>query len=281
MRLGVLQDYSFAQRPGGAQKATELYLADAPADLEIVPCPPGSLDHECDAYLTFLVKRYSDEELSFVQSRPYIRCGYDWWPAEDGRVEWRNSLAEQALLNNWVSPLHRDRSLARWHVQDPDAIRDRSVVIAPPLSPDPYMKAREEVVGRSGTLWAAEWHPAKGPDLAAMWALRNRTFVDFYSPSMHPEDRGAKWVFNRYCLPKGFCPEEKWLETFASYERFLHTSRVPDAFGYAILEAYLLGLETVVSGLTGVESYGLPLGSLATLCYSATEDFWAAVEKAL
>lgn len=281
MRLGVLQDYSFAQRPGGAQKATEMFLADAPDDIEIVPCPPGSLDHDCDAYLTFLAKRYSDEELGFVLERPFIRCGYDWWPEEDGRVQWRNPLVENARLNIWVSPLHQERSLDRWHLADTDAIRAKSVVIPPPLSPDPYMKARDEVVGRSGTLWAAEWHPAKGPDLAAMWALRNRTHVDFYSPSMHPQDRASKWVFNHYCIPKGFCPEEKWLETFSSYERFLHTSRVPDAFGYAILEAYLLGLETVVSGLTGVESFGCSLGELATRCFLATEDFWASVEGAL
>ena len=275
-RLGWLNDHDLGARPGGADKALRALLASAPPDVELVRCPPGGVDLSCDSYLAFLVKRYPDADLQALLARPYVRCGWDWWPEEDGNAGWRGPLAEAALLNVWVSPLHRERCVKRWGLAT-----EKSATIPPPLDPAPYETAAAEVAGRQGTLWAAEWHVAKGPDLAAMWALRNRERVDFYSPSMPPEELAQPWLFNRWCRPKGFCAEERWLETFASYERFLHLPRFPDAFGYAALEAWLLGLEVVVSGVTGVESWGLPFGALVERCAGAAEEFWGVVGAAL
>lgn len=278
MRIGWLQDFTFAERPGGAQKAVEQYRAAAPADVEIVPCPPGAVVEGLDSYLTFLVKRYSDADLEYVQRQRFIRCGFDWWPPEDGQAHWRNPLAEKALLNIWMSPLHWQQASLYWKLGD---MAGHAVILPPPLDLSLYDAARAAAVGQAGTIWAGEWSWYKGPDLVAAWAQRNHTHVDMYSPSMNADDASKPWVFNTWAHPRGFKPEAEWLETFASYERFIHMSRVPDAFGYVIVEAYLLGLETVVSGRTGVESFDLSLSELAEACGRGAGDFWKAVSAAL
>lgn len=281
MKLGWLNDYTWQERPGGAQRAVELYLQSAPKDVELVHCPPGQVDTTCDAYLTFLVKRYSNAELAFITfgNKPFIRCGFDWWPTYEPQAQWRDAMVMQSALAIWMSPLHYKRTKALTHV-DPK----HTVIIPPPLNLDRLNEARESAPAPKtrDTIWFAEWHPAKGPDLAGAWARSNQRHVDMYSPSMPDDVRNMRNIFNPFTHPGGFFPEAGWYERISEYKSFIHTSRVPDAFGYAILEAYALGVETIVTGMTGVESFPDGIADLLTYCtMDAVQDFWSTIARAL
>lgn len=280
MKLGWLRDFTWAERPGGAQRAIELLQNAAPPDVQVVQCPPGGIDRTCDAYVAFLVKRYSDEELSWLQQQSFVRYCFDWWPDEESQSKWRNLLMQQAKGNFFVSPLHFQRMHARYHPM----FEAGSIVcvLPPPLDLEYIASAKSSCASEpNGSVWFAEWHPAKGPDLAAAWAQRNQAKLDMFSPSMPADVLSQNWIFNPLCKPRGFCPEEKWYSTLAGYERFVHFNRVPDAFGYSILEAYLLGLEVVVSGQTGVESYEIGFDQLAEKCGTAASEFWRRMEEML
>ncbi len=49
MRLGYLSDATFSQRPGGASRSTDRWIASFPkqSDVELVFCPHGAVDRDC------------------------------------------------------------------------------------------------------------------------------------------------------------------------------------------------------------------------------------------
>lgn len=273
MRLGLVNDFLPEQRPGGASRAIRLLMEEgeqrySQRQVQAVFCTPGNFDTTCDFYVSFLTKRFSETEMSILQARPYIECGFDWWPDEDGNSKWRNLMYEKARMTVFVSPLHYQRFCSLYCVEP-----RRSLVLPPPLSISEFnnVEIPEE---RQGALWASEWHAAKGPDLAGVIARKMQIHLDMYSPSMPAEIAQRPTVFTPFAHPKGFVPDEGWYNTMAKYKTFLHTPRVPDAFGYAPLEAYILGLETLVTGRTGLESYGRSMDEMAQRCFGAAAEFW-------
>lgn len=274
MKLGILNDFLPSERAGGAARAIQLFLAAKPEEIEAIFCKPGQLVDNCDGYLAFLTKSFSNDEMSFLQTRPFVWCGFDWWPDEDGNGHWRNLLVQKARLSIFASPLHKER-FCRLYGADPT----RAEVLPPPLSLE-ALSGFERPSERKPAVWAAEWHVAKGPDLAAVLARKLKVHVDMYSPSMPANIKAQANVFTPFAHPKGFSPELNWYQTLASYEQLLHTPRVPDAFGYIMLEAYALGLKTTVTGLTGVESFDVPWYELLVRCGESNVEFWQLLEAA-
>lgn len=268
MRVAFIRDFTWAERPGGATRMLALLEAAAPSDIEIVGVGPSNwhdLD-SCDVAFSYLAKTFPDEAYEAIIRHPcHIRWEIDWWHPFEPNSRWRNSLNEQARLVFYVSPLHRDRFMALYGVTP-----KRSVVLPCPMDVEGLLKLRRPDGGRSGTIWFGEWHPYKGVDLVARWAFENKTVVDFYSPTM-PKGTVAP---NRYCRLMGFISEDGWYETVAGYERFVHFPRHPDCFPYSVLEAFALGLEVVVRGRLGVESFGLPWEELLSWCNRSAKQFW-------
>lgn len=278
MKIGILNDFRPEQRGGGASRAVSLLLQEAqlryaPRQYDFMFCTPGNVDKSCDAYICFLTKSFSDDEMSFVQTKPFVECGFDWWPPEDGNVKWRNLFYTKARGTVYVSPLHLKRFYSLYGVRAP-----LPLVLPPPLDMGRLAGHRSLPGEKAGAVWAAEWHAAKGPDLAATLARKLELHMDMYSPSMPADVQRAPSAFTQYAHPKGFVPEDQWYATLSQYRTLIHTPRVPDAFGYISLEAKVLGLEVIMTGVTGVESYGIPLPTLAELCGTSASRFWDFVE---
>ena len=274
-KIGFVNDLAPNARAGGANRAISLYLEEEPDGVEVQFCTPGDFDKECDSYVVFLAKRFTDEQLSHVISKPYVWCGFDWWVDEDGNSKWRNLLPSASKLAMFVSPLHERRYTSLY------GVRCLSTLVLPPPLDLSRLSAVQTPSTREGAVWAAEWHAAKGPDLAATLARKLEIHMDMYSPSMPAEVARARNAFTPFAHPKGFVQEEEWYETLARYETLIHTPRVPDAFGYITLEAYALGLKVILAGATGVESYEMPFGKLLEECGSSARRFWEAVEAVL
>lgn len=279
MRLGVLNDHTFAERPGGAARAAELWLASAPLDLDVVLCPPGNVDRDCDAYLLLLTKLYSDEEYAFVLDCPFMRLEFDYWPSVETGSQWRDRLNEQARRILFVSPLHRQMYAFRCRYEQDDEWERLTGVLPPPIAPELYGPVRARHAEREDdAIWFGEWHWYKAPDIAMKWALRERRLVDMYSPSMPPGSKAP----HSYVRFHGYFPEQDgWLDTIARHRTFVHFPRQPECFPYSMLEAYLLGCEVIVSGRLGVESYGLPLDEVVRLADASRTRLWEIAREVL
>lgn len=276
MRLGVLQDITFAQRPGGAARAADLWLNNIPVDIgdnQVVVCPPGQLDPNCDGYLLLLTKQYSDEELGFIsQNKPFIRYEFDYWPSVEPQSKWRDVLNDHADLIMFPSALHRDVYMYRHHVQH---LMPKTLLLPPPVDLEQYTVPRMawDQKERKDAIWFGEWHWFKGPDIAMNWALRNETFIDMFTPGQSMGEVPP----HRFVRLRGFHPEPGWFDTIASHEYFVHFAREPQCFSYAIIEAFLLGCKVVVGGRTGVESWlesGMSMEELVDRCDRSRTDLW-------
>ncbi len=191
---------------------------------------------------------YTNEEFTFITTKPFIRVEYDYWYEQEPQSHWRDVLNERAKLVLFPSPLHRDIYQHRHRY----AI-DHTGILPPPMNSAEYTPYRQrwDQFGRQHAIWYGEWHWFKGPDIAMKWALHNQTLLHMYSPTM-PEGQQSANKFVEIC---GFAPEERWLDIIASHNQFVHMPREPQCFPYSMLEAYLFGCEVVVAGRMGVESY--------------------------
>lgn len=248
MRLGLLYDHSFNERPGGASRFADRMLRAVPAGVDVIPCPPGTVDRDCDAYALYQTKRYSEDEYAFILDRPFVRFEQDYWRDGDGGAPWRDRLNERARLVAFCSPLHRDMYQV-YHGE----FTAPTVCIAPPLDPAELAPFREKRADgeRSGTIWFGEWSWGKAPDIAQRWALENEAPTDFYSPNI-PE--GTR-PMNGYSRVYGFKAEEAWWDVVAGHARYIHFPRQPEPWSYSAHEAYVLGLEVVIAGRFGIESW--------------------------
>jgi len=270
--IGVLRDFTSEERPGGAQIASDRFIAGAPENIQVVLCPPGQLNLDCDAYLSFLVKLYTDEELEFLSGHSrHFRFETDWWEPVEQQSKWRNTLVENSIMTFYWSPLHEERSKRIYGVQP-----KHSEAIPCPMDPNVYRECRAIAEKRPGSvLWAGEWHPRKGNDIMVRWAARNETRVDAYGM------RTPEGEIGPYVTGKGFAPAADWLHIMASYEKFVHFPRVPDAFNMTLMEAYLLGLEVIYTNDIGCLSYDKPPEELIEDCAVAPATLWSRVGEVL
>ncbi len=278
MRIGFATDFDFSQRPGGASRATDLWLASAPVDLDVVPCSPGNLDRECDAYILVLTKLFSDEELTFLLSRPFLRIELDYWPGYESQSKWRAALNGAARHLLFVSPLHRQVYAYRHQLSAETLVK--SSILPPPMDPGMFTLHREWAdahVERKDAICFSEWTFSKGVDVAMKWALLNRTVLDMYSPSM-PAGQDEP---NEYVKIHHFMPQENWWDEIARHKQFVHFPRQPECFPYSVLEAYLLGCEVIMSGRLGVESYGISFEELIQMASQSRARLWDIAQDVL
>jgi len=281
MRIGFVQDFTFAERPGGAARAADLWLASAPADLEVVPCKPGNVDRTCDGYVLVLTKFYGDEEYAFLEQSNFMRMELDYWPDGEPSAQWRDRLNDKAKKILFVSPLHRDVYAYRCRYEQDDEWERFTAVLPPPMDPELYAPIRARYGPEDRTLdaiWFGEWHWHKGPDIAMKWAQEQKRVLDMYSPYMPPGSKPPhEWV-----RLNGYFPEQNgWLDTIARHRSFVHFPRQPECFPYSVLEAYLCGCEVIVSGRLGVESFGLPLDDVVQLCAESRTKLWDIAREVL
>lgn len=274
MRLGLLYDHTFGERPGGAQRFADRMLRAVPSEVDVIPCPPGALDRDCDAYMLYLTKRYSAAEYEHVLSRPFVRFEQDYWRDFEGNGQWRDRLNEQARLVAFCSPLHREVYRAYHH--GPSGPTE---CIPCPLDPAELapVRAKWDEQGREGAIWYGEWQWFKAPDIAQRWALETETATDFYSPSL-PVGTPA---MNPYVRLHGFGGEADWWDTVARHQTFIHFPRQPECWPWSVHEAYVLGLDVVIAGRFGIESYAGGLVAAVDAAVDSPRRWWEVALNAL
>lgn len=269
-RVGLLYDYTFARRPGGAQRLAECIAGSVPLnEVDLVPCPPGGVDRDCDGYALLLTKRYSDEELGFVcKHSAFVRYEMDYWYDYEPQVVWRDKLNAAARCVMFCSPLHQD---VYWTIHPGGTGGE---VVACYLDPSRYLQVGATTTkdNAARAVWFGEWRWGKGPDVAQKWSGEQGIKLDMYGPSI-PSDAEPD---NAYVTICGMAAEDGWLERVASYGTFVMMPREPQCYPYGPLEAYLLGLNVVLTGRFGIESFphGRDLDATIALGERGASRFW-------
>ena len=270
--MGILYDYGFDERPGGAQRLADRIVGSVPIDsVDLIPCPPGAVDRECETYVALLTKLYSNEELNFLVNLPsqakLVRYEQDYWRDFEGQAKFRDKLNAHADLVCFVSPLHQQM----YGLYHPHLLY-HGPCLAPPLDPNEFVEPRLNAERVDRAIWFGEWQIYKAPDLAQKWALETHTHLDLYSPTM-PQNLERP---NNYVQYKGFVPQDRFWAEIARHKTFVHFPRQPEPWPYSVLEAYLLGCEIIISGRFGCESFGGGLDRAVELASTSADDFWDA-----
>jgi hypothetical protein len=158
-RIGVLCDYDFTTRPGGAQRLINrledgFVAGGFASSYDLVPCWPGKLDRECDAYVLQLTKHFSDEELQFIYdggasgSRPYMRYELDYWRSIEPQFKWCDKLNSKSKLIVLGSPLHKEVYEVMHHL--PDDVPN--TIIAYALTPSAFTDIAKDIKAKGDPL---------------------------------------------------------------------------------------------------------------------------------
>ncbi len=274
MRIGFIHDQHLAQRPGGASRLAERLYTASPVET-VWLTHNSDFDPDCDAYVLLHTKHCSASTIEQVLTRPFVRYELDYWADDEPNAKYRDALNAAARRVLFVSPLHEQVYQRRHHVN----LSAKWEIVAPAIDPEEFRPTREKWSEweRENAIWFGEWAWGKGPDIAMKWALEHETVTDFYSPSMPPNQKAP----NRFTQLQGRHDEEGWWDTVASHRQFIHLPRQPECFSMAPIEAALLGLETIVAGRQGWESFGLDMDGIIDLCSHGAERFWELTLDAL
>jgi hypothetical protein len=247
MRVGWLADDN--AQIGGAELTQAEFKAAAPDDVEIVDCPPGEVDPDCDRYVIHNVMRYALTDLEPIRGRKVFKYHHDVGP-------WLTADARAWLYRHTTpiccSPIQADHMGLEAHL------------IPPPVDMGRFADAAQRVNGdRSGAVSVASWrNHDKAPYRVAEWALANDTSIDFYGGGqMAPP--GCQEI-----------PYDRMPDLLARYETFVYLPTVIEPFGRLIAEAWAAGCKIITNRLVGARYW---VEEHPEAIDTAADDFWRVV----
>lgn len=242
MRIGWLVDDPTS--PGGAELTQQEFRDAAPAGIEIVDCPPGSIA-PCDRYVIHNCVQYPLDDLEALTGKPVVKYWHDVgpWLQPDVR-DW----LERNALNVCCSPLQAEHMSL-------DAL-----CVPPPVDVSRFEEAGSRVNGsRAGAVCVGSWrNHGKAPHKAAEWGARNGG-VDFFGggPLAPPGSTEVSY--------------EAMPALLAQYATFVFLPSVLEPFGRTVAEAWAAGCEIVTNGLVGARYW---LEERPEAIETAAADFW-------
>jgi len=267
MRIGWVRDFTLSERLGGGQVCEKLLREGAPPDIQLIECPPGSVQDDVDAYIAMRCQRYSVEEIERIVSKPCFHWAMDYW--EWGNFAQREFMFTRSKKILFGSPLHKSVFVKRWRLgQEAD-------LLAYPMDVEHWLSIHDVASEREGAMWYGEVHPLKGVDLVVAWANSNKTPLDMYGIG-HGEKQESQFV-----RIKGMVSDEERDQALASHRWFVHFPRAPEGFCYSLMEAWLAGVEVIYSGRIGLDSWDKPWAELAADCHQAPRRFWEIAAQCL
>lgn len=247
MRVGWLVDE--APYVGGAELTQTEFRAAAPDGVEIVDCPPGSVDDSCDVYAVHNCVTYTVQDLQPIRAARAIKYHNDVGSWLEPSV--RESLDKHAIAV-CCSPLQAEFMRL-----------DDAVVIPPPVNLARFENAAASVNGdRSGTVCVASWrNMGKGALSVVEWAAENGP-VDFFGDGPF--------------APNGSRPVsyESMPSLLAYYETFVFLPTVIEPFGRVVAEAWAAGCELVINDLVGAKWW---ITNHPEALETASRDFWEVI----
>lgn len=289
-KVGIVKDLDISERPGGAQRAMQLFEAAAPYGYELTRLRPGSVaGSDCDLYVSGNVKTFGDVDLNWLAEHAdrHVRYQFDLWDDAPNATRWARELADKAAAVLYPSPLYRELFSRRFGVQQHEGLR--GICLPPPLDLEAFRPHREKYdrQGRSGYCYFGEVHPLKGVDIAIRWLhgqfmdedYDEQPVLDVYGPMSYQFPASNWW---RY---QGCPPQEQLWDAVASHEWMIFMPRKADGFSSSLLEAMCLGLKVHANGRLGIESW-LPycerggFEELIEKCALAPGAFWEIAAEA-
>ena len=269
IRVVVLRDFSYTERPGEEELAIERFLSAAPFHIAISVQPPSKIltkgfIENPDVLISFGLKKYPSEVLDWVLTHPrHIHVEQDWWEPTQPNHEYRNRIAEQAAALVFLSPMHMERYLRIYNVEPKVALCAMFPLLETDFSDASLVPTEEEV------LWHAPWHPDYGNDLMLSWAKRTGQKV---SASGLETPIGE---ITQNVIGIGNIALDAAAPVMRKYSKFIYFPRKPIPFGFASFLAYMYGLEITYSGEIGWQSWNE--SALVSLGLQAASLFWDSV----
>lgn len=279
MRVAVLRDYSYAERPGEEELLAERLLRVAPDTVELEVLPPTvsfgkeELDR-ADVFISFGLKRYDTEVLEYLKgtAKAHVMVVQDYWDGTQPLTEYRDDLVQRAARVFLMSPLH----VQRWeHLYGDDGVDNKYIL--------PFLLVPEDLNDdtdihpepQEAAMWVAPWHPDHGSDLLIRWSDREHREVHAYGLGVP-----SGGTISKYVSGKGMIELDKMLGTMDPYASLVYFPRVPPPFGLPVLLAYMQRKEVTYNNEIGCLSYG-DLENLVSQCLEVPDYFWRHVDAAV
>lgn len=271
MKIGWVRDYKLSERPGGTQVCESLLRAgvETAGGVELIECPPGSVQTDVDAYIALNCQTYTLDEMRQITSKPLLHYSLDYW--DSGNFEQRALIFSKARKVFFCSPLHKSVYIRRW------GIGHRGEIITPPMDVEHWLSLREKSNGRSGIMWCGTSDTSKGLDIAVLWAKEHDAQLDIYGIGLSPGQVSPDEKIH----VRGYVEDNEHDLALATHEKFVFFPRGPEPFCYSLLEAWLAGLEVIYSGRIGFESFDKPWDEITEDCYKSPQRFWEIAESCL
>lgn len=249
MKVGWLADVS--RNIGGAELTQAEFRAGAPKDVEIVDCPPGNVDPNCDVYVIQNCVSYPPDDIRVALARPTIKYWHDVGP---WLFEGVRELLDEHAIAICCSP-----------IQAQYMGLEEAILIPPPVDIARF-EAVDDDRERQGACAIGSWrNHGKAPYNCAQWAIDNDVELDFYGDgSMSPP--GTKPV-----------RPEDMPSVLGQYKTFVFLPAVIEPFGRLVCEAWAAGCELIVNELIGALYW---IREKPEAIQTAAIDFWAVVALA-
>lgn len=222
---------------GGAEVSGGELIKAAPADFELVYCPPNKRPPlDVDLYCVQNCVQYDQRWIEALILKPVVKSIRD--PYFGGDAVLRNWFLKCADLLIFNSPIQYEKFGYQ--------VRAKHIYIPPPVDLSAFRAAALPPEQRSGNLFVGRVGPTKGAHLVIDWALRNNQPLDLVGQVEMPYGRLPKSI--RFL---GNVDYEQIPELMGHYERFVFFPQWVESFGRVVAEAWAAGCELVVDGDIG------------------------------
>jgi len=289
LKIGWLQDFNIFSVQGGAEMNDAMHFKEGLSRKHrITLFTSDSAFEEQDCIIISNCVTFDRFRLrNIVNSTPnivfffhdYIFCRFRlFYPVAEickscGYKNYWLELFKKAKLLIWLSPLHREATLASL----PELAEKKFALIPSAIDPDLFlmMKPKER---HPAYLSVNTLYEFKGKENLLRWARENpKETLHILSQAECYE----QFPENVTVLPS--LPYEKMPELYANYEYYIELPNTPQPFNRTCAEAKLSGCKILTNKLMGCASwdwFGNPdLNVIAEELKAAPKRFWEAIEE--
>ena len=246
-----LADYTIKEFPGGAQQTNELmvrYGRKIGYEIEYMLPPKFSISKLKKADLVIinnLIKFKSSQLNWIIKNKPYVKYDHDHAAAR--RISRIPKLFSSSRLNIFLSPLHLQGVSKIVGHKIP-----KSKVIPSPINTEIFKITNKNRI-KDSIFACGCLVPEKGINNIIKYLNAHKEKKLFAAG--WGKDKATKLLSMENVTFLGFVQHNKLPEVYNKYESFIHLPVDKEAFGRAVLEAYLCGCHLITNKIVGAMSY--------------------------
>jgi len=260
--IGWLQDRESII--GGSELSCSRLIETAPADIEVVRCPPNKRPpRNVAAFVVQNCTTYTQRWIEELAVHPVIKQVRDPWYAGDAVL--RRWILDHAVLVTFSSTVHL--ATFGYNVNAPHKI------MPPPLDLTPFREAALPRAERSGNIFVGRLDPYKGVPALIDHALSEHLELDCYGD---PYMSFGKLPLN--IKLHGQAPYELMPQIMGKADTLYFWPEWPEAFGRVVAEAWAAGCFLEVRGKVGAMEW---IGHKEDEIEQGSSMFWNAVQEVI